>query len=248
MDRAVDKARRHGVGLCLAANTTHWGRAHAYAARAAAAGFVGLCTTNAIPTMAVPGAAKAVLGNNPLAIGVPRPSPQEPIVLDMAMTQAALGKVGTHRREGRAIPPGWGADEAGRPTTDPARILASGLLLPMGGHKGIGLALMMELLTAGLAGGALGHQIVVGDATGLDPGASKLFLAIDVAALVDRATFDAAVEELVAHLHAADPAHSVLAPGERGLQARREHERDGIPVHPDIVAQLEGIGVHLPRP
>lgn len=246
MDRAIEKARGHGIGLCLATNTTHWGRAHAYACRAARAGFVGLCTTNAIPTMTVAGLSRAVLGNNPVAIGVPRPHGEEPIVLDVAMTQAALGKVATWRREGRPIPSDWGLDEAGRPTDDPAVVLASGLLLPMGGHKGLGLALMMELMTAALAGGPLGYEMARGDATGLDPGASKLFAAIDVGALVDRAAFDARVDAMLAHLRSADAEHPLLAPGDRGAMARREHERDGIPVHPDIVAQLRAIDVILP--
>jgi LDH2 family malate/lactate/ureidoglycolate dehydrogenase len=247
MDRALDRARPHGIGLCLASNTTHWGRAHAYACRAARAGLVGLCTTNAIPTLAVPGVARAVLGNNPIAIGVPRRPDADPIVLDLAMTQAALGKVATHRRDGRPVPAGWGLDAAGEPTTDPLAILASGLLLPMGGHKGIGLAVVVELLTAALAGAPFGHEIAQLDASGLDPGTSKLFVAIDVAALADRAAFDARVDAMVDYLKAVDPEHPLLAPGERGWRASREHERDGIPVHPEIVAQLKAAGVVLPE-
>ncbi len=70
MQMAVDRAEQFGVGVCLATNTTHWGRAHAYASRAAQAGYIGICTTNAMPTMAISGAKKAVIGNNPLAIGI----------------------------------------------------------------------------------------------------------------------------------------------------------------------------------
>lgn len=95
MQQAMDLAKEFGVGVCLAKNTTHWGRAHAYASRAAQAGLIGMCTTNAIPTMAIGGAKKAVIGNNPLAIGIPGINLQEPAVLDMAMSQAAVGKVGT---------------------------------------------------------------------------------------------------------------------------------------------------------
>jgi len=245
MDLAVGRARQHGLGLCLAANTTHWGRAHAYACRAARAGMVGLCTTNAIPTLAVPGVLRAVLGNNPLAIAVPRGAGDEPVVIDLALSQAAFGKVATRRREGLRVPDDWGVDAAGRPTDDPAAILASGLLLPVGGHKGIGLAVMMELLTAALAGGPFGHEIAAGDASGLDPGAAKFFLAIDAGALGDRTAIEARVEAMLAYLAGIDPEHPVLAPGERGWRARREHERTGVPVHPDIVSQLEAAGVVL---
>jgi LDH2 family malate/lactate/ureidoglycolate dehydrogenase len=244
-DVAVAKAREHGVGLCLARNTTHWGRAHAYACRAARAGMVGACTTNAIPTMAVPGVSRAVLGNNPIAVAVPRSASDEPVVLDLALTQAAFGKVATRRREGRRVPVNWGLDAEGHATDDPAAILVSGLLLPVGEHKGVGLAVMMELLTAALAGGPFGHEIARVDATGLDPGAAKLFLALDVGALADRDTFESRVDAMLAYLASIDANHPVLAPGERGWKARREHLRDGVPLHPDIVAQLLSAGVEL---
>jgi LDH2 family malate/lactate/ureidoglycolate dehydrogenase len=245
MDAAVDKARLHGVGLCLARNTTHWGRAHSYASRAAGAGFIGACTTNAIPTMAVPGVLRAVLGNNPIAIGVPRRVLDEPVVLDFALSQAAFGKVATSHREGRRVPANWGVDAEGAPTDDPAAILASGLLLPIGEYKGIGLAVMMELLTAALADGPFGHEIARDDRSGLDPESSKLFLAIDVSAFVDRATFDERVEAMLVYLASIDAGSPLLAPGQRGWEARRAHLRDGIPLHVDIVRQLRAAGIEL---
>jgi LDH2 family malate/lactate/ureidoglycolate dehydrogenase len=245
MERAVSRAGDLGVGVCLARNTTHWGRAHAYAYRAARAGMIGICTTNAIPTMMAPGVPRALLGNNPIAIAAPRSGGQDPVVLDLAMSQAAFGKVATHAREGRPIPGDWGADGAGAPTTDPSAILASGLLLPMGGHKGFGLALMMELLTAALVGQAFGHEIAAGDATGLDPGATKLFVAIDPAAFGDPGVFEQRVEAMLDHLRRASPEHPMLAPGERGWRARDEYDRDGIPIHADVVTQLASVGVRL---
>jgi LDH2 family malate/lactate/ureidoglycolate dehydrogenase len=245
MTRAVEKARAQGVGACLARNTTHWGRAHAYAYRAARAGMIGLCTTNAIPTMMAPGVPRALVGNNPIAIATPRGVGQDPVVLDLALTQAAFGKVATHAREGRPIPGDWGADRSGAPTTDPSAILASGLLLPMGGHKGFGLALMMELLTAALAGEAFGHEIAAGDATGLDPGATKLLVAIDPAAFGDAAAFTARVDALLDYLRTSDPEHPQPAPGDRGWRARDDYDRDGIPIHPVVVTQLESVGVRL---
>jgi LDH2 family malate/lactate/ureidoglycolate dehydrogenase len=245
MDHAVARARTYGVGVCLAINTTHWGRAHAYACRAARAGLIGICTTNAIPTMMAPGLPRALLGNNPVAIAAPRGGGQDPVVLDLALTQAAFGKVATHAREGRPIPGDWGVDGRGAPTTDAAAILASGLLLPMGGHKGFGLALMMELLTAALAGGPLGHEIAAGDATGLDPGATKLLVALDPAAFGDAEGFTRRVGALLEHLRTSDPEHPQPAPGDRGWHARDEYDRDGIPIHPAVVAQLESVGVRV---
>ena len=242
MDQAVTRARDLGIGACLAVQTTHWGRAHAYAVHAARHGCIGLCTTNAIPTLAPEGATRAALGNNPLAIAVPRGT-GDPLVLDIAMTQAAFGKVATHKREGRPIPDGWGVDADGRPTTDPGAILASGMLSPMGGHKGTGLALMLEILTAGLAGGYFGHEMRERDRSALDPDATKLFVAIEVSAFGAASTFVDRVTDLVTWVRASVPDGALLAPGERGWQARAHALAHGVPVHVAILEQLHAAGV-----
>ena len=245
MRAAMARARQFGIGACLMVETTHWGRAHAYACLAADEGLIGLCTTNAIPNMLVPGASRPVLGNNPMAIAAPRGPGQHPIVLDLAMSQAALGKVATARREGQSVPPGWGLDADGRPTADPAAILASQNLLPMGGHKGAGLALMMEILTAALGGSLFSHEVAEGDNSGLDAGGSKLFVALDPGAFGDRERFSARLGDLATHVRAgADGAEAAL-PGDRGWRTRAEYERDGIPVHPDVAEALEAVGVSL---
>lgn len=238
MSHAVERARQFGVGVCLAIRTTHWGRAHAYACRAAQAGMIGLCATNAIPNMLAWGSTRPVLGNNPLAIAVPRGGDRPPVVLDMAMSQAAVGKIGTYLREGRPVPPGWGLDSSGTPTSDAAAILTSGKLLPFGDYKGAGLALMMELLTGALAGGLLSQEIIRRDATGLDPEASKLFLAFDVGAFVDPGRFAQRIEDLMSLIQAVEPGLALLFPGERGWQTRDRYLREGIPIHADIAASL----------
>lgn len=243
MEHAMERARRFGVGVCLARHTSHWGRAHAYACQAAQAGFVGLCATNAIPVMLAWGSSHPLLGNNPLAIAVPhRP---DPVVLDIAMSQAAYGKIGTYRREGKKAPPGWGLDAAGMPTDDPAAILATRKLLPMGDHKGAGLALMIELLTGALAGGLLSQEIAAVDATGQDPDSSKLFLAIDVDSLSERDQFARRVEDMLAYLRRTEPDARIKFPGERGWQTRTRYLAEGIPIHPEIVAQLQAVGLQF---
>jgi len=245
---ALERAGRLGAGVCLAARTTHWGRAHAYACRAARGGMIGLCTTNAIPNMLTPGSPKPLLANNPIAIAVPRGPDRDPIVMDMALSQAAVGKVGTYMREGRSVPENWGLDKSGRPTRDPAEIMASRKFLPMGEHKGAGLAIMMEFLTAALCGGLFSHEIARIDSSALDPNASKLFMAIDVASFVDPGNFAARVEDFVAYLHnSAEKGAEILYPGERGWKTRDRYLAEGIPIHPEIAAQLQTIGITLPH-
>lgn len=247
MQHAASSARTHGIGCCLAIRTTHWGRAHAYACRAARDGLIGICTTNAIPTILTGGPGSPKLGNNPLAIGVPRFDGRDPVVLDMAMSQAAFGKVATSRREGERVPTDWGVDQDGRPTDDPAAILASGHLLAMGGHKGIGLAVMMELLTGALGGGLFGHEMARADSSGTDPDATKLFVAIDPGAFGARDQFAQRVEDLLAYMHGSGDAASLLFPGERGWRVRDRYRVDGIPIHAEIVALLLAAGVMLPE-
>jgi LDH2 family malate/lactate/ureidoglycolate dehydrogenase len=245
MDDAVARAGQFGIGACLAIRTTHWGRAHAYAYRAARQGMVGLCTTNAMPSMAGWGAITKVIGNNPLAIGIPRPDANAPLVLDMAMSQAAVGKVGTWLREGHEVPAGWGLDAQGNPTTD-AKAILEGAVLPFGGHKGAGLALVMELMTAALAGGAFGNEIVAGDRSGLDPESCKLFIALNPEAFGGREVLTQRVADYLNYLReTANTTQTFYWPGERGWAERDINLKSGVPLHPEIVAQLAAVGVTL---
>ncbi|GAB2894499.1 Ldh family oxidoreductase [Uliginosibacterium flavum] len=240
MDDAVARARQFGIGACLALRTTHWGRAHAYASRAAKQGMVGICSTNAMPTMAVWGGKGKIIGNNPLAIAIPRAEVDAPLVLDMAMSQAAVGKVGTWLREGHEVPQGWGLDAEGKPSTD-AKAILGGAVLPFGGHKGAGLALMMELLTAALAGGAFGNEIIAGDRSGLDPDACKLFIALNPEAFGGLDVLTQRVADYLGYL--GEVAAPFTWPGERGWAERDANLVQGVPLHAEIVAQLAGVGV-----
>jgi len=243
MQQAVERARKCGMGACLATRLTHWGRAHAYVYRAAGQGMIGICTTNAIPNVVAWGSTKPLLANNPLALGVPRSPGKEPIVLDMAMSQAAVGKIRTFAREGRKAPTSWGLDPAGQPTDDPAAILASGRVLPFGDHKGAGLALMLELMTGALAGGLLSYEIAESNTSGMDVDSSKLFIALDVAAFVEPERFAQRVDDFIEWLHRTEPGLEITLPGERGWKTRDEYMAKGIPIHPDIACELRQAGV-----
>lgn len=245
MDHALERAESQGVGVCVAANMVHWGRAHAYAERAANAGMIGLCATNAMTNMLGFGSRTPLLGNNPLAIGVPRRGEAPPVVLDMALSQAALGKVATYRREGRELPQGWGLDAEGQPTTDAQAILESGLVLPVGGHKGSGLSLMIEFLTGALAGGLLSYEIAAQN-RGMETGSSKIFLALDVESFLPRDDFLARVDNLLEHLRANYRGEAEFTyPGERGARARQRNLVEGVPLHSELLQSLEGTGTRL---
>ena len=248
MDMAVSRAATYGVGCVAVRNAAHWGRGHSYALRAARAGMIGMAFTNAVANFPAWGTRVPSLGNNPMAVGVPGGEDGEPVVLDIAMSQAAIGKVRDCAAEGRRVPAGWGLDAQGNPTEDPEAILASRRFLPMGGHKGSGLAFVIDLLTAGLAGGLLCHeQGTEGRPSDDTGGSAKLFIAIRPHGgwLGER------VAALKAHLKAAPPAPEqgeAQWPGEGSFRRRTEYLAQGIPIFPKLAEDVEALARELGVP
>lgn len=236
MNTAVQLARKFGVGVCVAKNTTHWGRPCAYVERAAMQGCIAICTTNAIPSMTAGSATGAILGNNPLAIAVPG-SP--PVVLDMAMSEAAVGKIATYLREGKAIPKHWGVNEKGEPSAEPEQVLR-GAVSPMSGHKGSGLAIMLELITSALSGGPSAAKLAGPNQAGVDASSTKMFIAIDVTCFGSVEDYSERVAAFIGYLKST--AAPIFYPGERGDCARREN-KDKVPLHKDIVMALRKVAV-----
>ncbi len=157
MGIAIDKATASGIGAVAVRHAFHFGTARRYALQAAAQGHVGVSMSNTRPLMPAPGGAERLVGNNPLAIAMPT-NLDIPLVLDLAMSQAAMGKIRYADQIGDAIPDNWATDSSGKPTNDPAEAIG-GMLLPFGGHKGFGLAFMVDLLCGLLSGGAWGPSV-----------------------------------------------------------------------------------------
>ena len=241
-DLAATLAAERGVAVAGVRDSHHFGMAGLYAEALAERGLAGIVLTNAQPIMAPPGVAAPLLGNNPLAIAVPRAAPHPPLVLDMAMSQTALGRIRLAAAEGRPIPEGWALDEQGRPTTDAARALAAGLLAPAGGHKGLALALMIDVLAGALTGSPAGaradaHRHAQG-------GVGHLVIALRIDLFIARAEFEARVEELLDGMRAATGGRVVL-PGDPELAAQERARRDGIPVSDELVVQLDALAARL---
>jgi L-2-hydroxycarboxylate dehydrogenase (NAD+) len=251
-DVAVEIARSHGVAAAGVRNSHHFGAAAIYALRVSNAGMIGLVTTNASPTMGPPGGVRPVVGNNPVACAIPRRAPRPPIVLDMAMSEVAQGKIRVAALEGRAIPPGWAYDARGLPTTDPVEALRAGLLAPIGRHKGYGLAVVSEVLAGVLTGSPFGAEA---DSHGRRAGGvGHLVMAIDPDHFLDREQFDAGVERLAEEIKAvprAEGVEAVYLPGEPEWIAFQERRRSGIPLSREVARRLEAladeVGVERPR-
>lgn len=156
VDLAVERARRAGVGLVAVRHGNHLGALGFYLRRLTGQGMVGLAFSNTPPAMAPPGGRTAYLGTNPIAAGFPTSG--EPVLVDMATSQVARGRIMKAAGAGQPIPEGWALDAEGLPTSDPEAAL-QGSLVPLGGEKGFALALMVEMLTGALAGSAIGPDV-----------------------------------------------------------------------------------------
>lgn len=158
VDHGIALAREMGMGLIGVRNSTHYGMAATYLLQAIEAGFAAMVFTNASPALPPWGGRGEMFGTSPFAVGVPAPG-SVPFVLDMAPTVVARGKIRKAAREGRPIPEGWGLDAEGRETTDPAAVMAGGVLLPIGGAKGAGLSMMLDILCGVLTGARYGGEV-----------------------------------------------------------------------------------------
>ncbi|HEX8337172.1 MAG TPA: 3-dehydro-L-gulonate 2-dehydrogenase [Pyrinomonadaceae bacterium] len=229
MAGAVELSRLHGVGCVALRNTNHWMRGGTYGWQAAEAGALAFCWTNTMPNLPPWGSARAMLGNNPLVIAVPRASGH--VVLDMAMSQFSYGALAAHRARGEQLPVAGGYDAEGRLTRDPAAVEESGRPLPIGFWKGSGLALLLDMAAALLSGGLATHQIPP------DPLAetrlSQVFLAFDLGSVGGAEAASHIADDIVESLQT-DGGGGVRYPGERTLKIRRENMEEGIPVEPSV--------------
>jgi 3-dehydro-L-gulonate 2-dehydrogenase len=234
MARAIELAGEHGLGCVALAESNHWMRGGSYGWQAVEAGMIGICWTNTMPNLPPWGAADARLGNNPLVIAVPREAGA--VVLDMAMSQFSYGGLEAYRRRGEQLPVPGGFDAAGELTRDAGAIEVSGRALPIGFWKGSGLALMLDLVAAMLAGGRGTHQIP--DDPYAETGVSQFFLAIAPGSLGDPARADAIATAIIDN-YLGDPAKGdVHYPGQRTRETRRQNLAAGIPVDPEIWEEI----------
>ena len=193
-----------------------------WAAQMAEAGCVGIALCNTRPLMPPPGGAERLVGNNPVAIAVPTAG-GEPLIVDFALSAVAMGKIRLADAAGEPIPLGWASDATGTPTADPAAAI-KGMLLPAGGPKGFGLAMMVDLLAGGLSSGAVGAEVqpLYGDPK-VPYACAHLFLAIDIAAfraVPEYAAVAGGFTERIRTSRRAPGSDTVMAPGDPAVRAR----------------------------
>jgi (2R)-3-sulfolactate dehydrogenase (NADP+) len=236
LEGLVPLARAQGIAAAAVHRSHHFGQVGAHAERLADAGLVALVFGNTPKAMAFYGGRRAMLGTNPLAFAAPL-ADGAPLVVDLALSVAARGKIVAAQKAGKTIPADWAVDRDGRPTTDPAAAL-SGTLSPIGGAKGGALALMVEILGAALTAGAFGWEASsFFDTEGSPPDMGHLFIAIDPGPTSGGA-FASRMATLAAAM--AEEPESRL-PGSRRLAARELARAEGVAVPSALLAEIRAL-------
>lgn len=232
LDAIQQRARETGIALAAIHASQHIGMLAWYAERVARSGQVGIVLSTSEALVHPWGGRQALLGTNPIAIGVPTGEP-EPFVMDTATSIVSMGEIHDRAHRGLPLESGWALDAHGNPTTD-AQAAKSGAIAPFGQAKGYALGLAFELLVSGLTGAALGRDV----RGTLD--SEHLCNKGDVFIVVDRARADgiAAYLELIRRAEPAEGFEAVLVPGERGRATRAERLRNGIPIADAVWTRL----------
>jgi LDH2 family malate/lactate/ureidoglycolate dehydrogenase len=250
MRMAIAKAGAFGVGLAIVGNTDSGSAMGYYASLAAAEGFIGLAINNTYPLMPPHGGTTRVVGNQAFAIAVPREG-TTPLLFDSALSALSHTGIEEMRERGEPLPKGLAMDAAGLPTTDHTAAIA-GLIKPVGGHRGFGLALMWEVLTGVLSGNErFASRITpIGDVA-RPQSVAHCYLAIDPRVVMPLDAFTTRVDALIDAVHASPPAEgtkSVFVPGEQGDAIAERRAREGIEVSATKAAELEALGRELGVP
>lgn len=232
MREAIALAKESGAGAVVARNSSHCGACAWFVEMAVKEGLIGVALTHTDSIMVPPGMKRIFLGSNPIAFGAPG------VIIDMSTTHVAWGKILVARQEGKEIPPDWGIDADGRPTTDPHRVVG---LAPTGGHKGYALATMVEILCAQLAGVPFGRHVtkMYGE---LDKprNLGHFMLALDVARFTARERF---AQDIGAFLQEIE-AEGALAPGDPERRSAERRRSEGIPLG-STLEQLNALAAEL---
>jgi len=236
---AIRRAKKHGVGVVGLRNSNHFGTAMYYTLMAARAGCIGVLLTNASPAMAPWGGRKKAVGTNPWSIAAPA-GRHPPMVVDIANTAVARGKVYLAKQKGVPIPLGWALNAIGEPTSDPAEAI-DGIILPMGEHKGYAIAMMMDVLSGVLTGSAFGSAVNGPYQFDKRSGCGHLMIVMNIDAFQPLSVFNERMEQLIQATKAvplAEGFDEVFYPGELEAINERRNRQLGIRLPDDTIADL----------
>jgi ureidoglycolate dehydrogenase (NAD+) len=244
MEIAIGKASEAGIAFVGVRNSNHFGGAGYYANLAAEADMIGLAMTNTNPLMAVPGAASMVLGTNPFSYAVPA-GKEKTVFLDVATSVVAASKAISARALGQSVPLGWLVDKEGVPTTDPSHYPEEGALLPMAGHKGYGLALMIEILCATLTGADMLSEVKLWLEKHPGPlNQGHAFIAININNFMPVTQFKERMDRMIREIKSAPKAKGsdrIYLPGEIEWNNRERALAQGVTLPEHVIERLTGL-------
>jgi LDH2 family malate/lactate/ureidoglycolate dehydrogenase len=243
MQEAIDGAKHLGLSFVGCRESNHFGAAAPYVLMACEDKMVGITGTNAAPTMAPWGGLEKILGNNPLAIGVPCDG-DDPFVLDMAMSFSSRARIRHIAEKKGTIPEGWALDSEGKPTTDPVEAL-KGFVLPIGTYKGFGLTVAIDILSGVLTGAGFGTGVKTHVQQWKEPQhLGHFFIVIDPVRIIPWEVFSDRMRSMFRMLREVprvDPNTPILIPGEIEALLEKERRFKGIPLDARTLDILKGL-------
>jgi len=254
MQRAIELAKTYNVGIVGAIRSNHFGAAATFTRMAAAEGMLGVAMTNVVQNVVAPGGSKPIIGNNPFSIAVPTYG-AFPFVLDISLSAVAGGKLLLASKKGEKIPLDWGTDKKGRPTDDPDEAF-KGFLLPVGGHKGLGMAYAVEIMTGVVSGGVFLDAMKGMYKYPDDPSlTSHLMMAINISAIMEPDDLKSRMADFSEMIHTSpmwDKNSEMLLPGELEYRSEQARKTNGIPLpqnlYDELIALAKELGVDVDLP
>jgi LDH2 family malate/lactate/ureidoglycolate dehydrogenase len=240
MEKAIGKAAALGIGVVGVGNSTHFGAAGRYAAMALAHDMVGFATTNSPPCLPPTGGVTPRVGNNPVAYAIPSGA-EPPIILDMALSVVARAKISMAQQANQKIPLDWAFDAGGHPTDDPT-VALGGMLAAIGGYKGFGLAVVMDVLCGIMTGSDFGPHLGKQDDPTRHENAGHFFIAIDVGRFRPVDEFKARTDQMIREIREStrrEGVERIYLPGEIEWRRRQERLAEGIPLPAGTLADIE---------
>jgi LDH2 family malate/lactate/ureidoglycolate dehydrogenase len=248
VEKLIAKSAAMPMAAATVNHSDHYGAAGYYAMKCAEAGLIGFSMSNTCPLIAVSGAAAAGIGNNPFAYAAPA-GKYRAVLFDICMSVVASGKLIIAAADNQPIPEGWILDKNGKPTTDPKEIYDGAIMLPFGGHKGYGLAMMVEMLSGVLANaGTLSGVNSWNTIPGQDADTGHFFMTINPAFFGGLDNFNARMEAVIEELTSApkaDGVNKIYYPGELEFISEAKAFADGIDLPDASAAELERAGKML---
>jgi len=247
MERAIQLAEQYNMGMVLVHRSNHFGAAAIYSRMAAEKGMIGLAMTNVVRNVVAPGGSKPVIGNNPFAVAIPTYG-AFPFVLDISLSSVAGGKLLLAKQKGEKIPMDWATDLEGRPTDDPEKAF-NGFLLPVGGHKGLGLAYIVDILSGVISGGVFLDAMKGMYKYPDDPSLTCFMMtAVNVKAIMLEEEMKERMGEFASQIKSSpmwDENREMMIPGEIEYRSSVKRKEQGIPLAEKLYDELMTLGKEL---